>query len=83
MSDRKLFTGAKAVIKVGDKIIGEVKNIEWRRAGDPIPMDKPNYKTAAQKLADEIEFDWFKGSADFSRSKPRLIINGETVPWPP
>ena len=62
----KTYDGAKAVIKIGDKIIGEIKNITWRKAGDPIPMDKP-------------EFDWFKGNSD----QPRLIINGEEVPWDP
>lgn len=40
MSEPKKLTGAKAVITLGGKVIGEVKNIEWRKAGDPIPMDK-------------------------------------------
>lgn len=78
----KFFSGAKAVIKIGDKIIGEVKNIEWRKASDPIPMDKPGYKTAAQKLAAEIGL--YVAAEELGLTpKPRLIINGEEVPWPP
>ena len=82
-NERKLFTGSKAVIRIGDKVIGEVKNIEWRKAGDPVPMDKPDYKAAALKLAQEIDFSLMRGKADFSSGPPRLFINGEAVPWPP